>query len=348
MISIGIDHHKKYCQVQAVRDNGEIVWEGQVPTRYEGFVRLKEELPVGEPVQSVLESGRGWGAAYDALEDLGLNPLLANPYKTRLIADSYIKTDKIDAAAQALLLRIGMIPTVHVPSRERREQKQLLRHRLWLVNWQTRIKNRIHDLLDRRHVDVPPQSDLFGAMGLAWLKGLVLTGPDQHVLASQVKLFEEIRQQIRQTEKWVDEALKDHPLRPLLDSLPGVGKILGALMALEIDTIDRFPSASRLCSYSGLVCSTYSSGGKTSHGGLIPTANRYLRYAFVEASWTAVKVSPYFRSLYSRLRAHKVPAVAIVAVARRVCEIAYSCLKYQRPYQERPYRFRGRVALSHP
>jgi transposase len=348
MISIGIDHHKKYCQVVAVRENGELVWEGQVPTRYEGLARLKEELPPGEPVQSVLESGRGWGAAYDALEDLGLNPILANPYRTRLIADSYIKTDKIDAAAHALLLRIGITPKVHVPSRERREQKHLLRHRLWMVNLQTRIKNRIHDLLDRRHVDVPAKSDLFGAMGTAWLKALVLSGPDQHLLTSHLTLLEEIRQQIRQTEKWIDQALKDHPLRALMETFPGIAKILGALIALEIDTIDRFPSAARLCSYSGLVCSTYSSGGKTVHGGLIPTCNRYLRYAFVEASWTAIKVSPYFRSLYGRLRTRKIPSVAIVAVARRLCEIAYACLKNRRPYEERPYRFRGRAALSHP
>jgi transposase len=345
MISIGIDHHKKYCQVVAMRENGEIVWEGRVPTRREGLIQIKAALPVGEPVQSVLESGRSWGITYDILEDLGLNPVLANPYKTRLIADSYIKTDKLDATAQAVLLRLGMTPTIHVPTRDRREQKSLLRHRLWLVKSQTVIKNRVHDLLDRLHVDVPPRSDLFGAHGRAWLKALVVPEMHQHLLQSHLKLLGEIRDQIRETEQWIDRVLSDHPLRELVDSFPGVGKILSALMALEIDTIDRFPTASRFASYSGLVCSTYSSGGKTYHGGLIPSCNRYLRYAFIEASWTAVQVSPYFRSFYERLKKRKTASVAIVAVGRKMAEIMWVCLKNKRKYQEKPYRF-GRVALS--
>jgi transposase len=344
MISIGIDHHKKYCQVVAMREAGEIVWEGQVPTRYEGFVQIKEALPPGEPVQSVLESGRGWGMAYDILEDLGLNPVLANPYRTRLIADAYIKTDKLDATAQALLLRLGATPRIHVAPRDRREQKFLLRHRLWLVKSQTMIKNRIHDLLDRLHIDVPSHSDLFGKGGLIWLKSLALPGTNQHLLESHLALLEEIRLQIRQTEQWIEQVLKDHPLRSTLQSFPGVGKILSALIALEIDTIERFPSPARFASYCGLACSTYSSGGKTFHGGLIPYCNRYLRYAFIEASGSAVQGSPYFRSFYGRLRKHKVASVAIVAVARKMAEITWVCLKNKRMYQEKPYRF-GRAAL---
>jgi transposase len=345
MISIGVDHHKKYCQVVAMREGGEIVWEGQVPTRREGLEQIKKALPPGEAVQSVLESGRAWGITFDILEELGLHPVLANPYKTRLVADSYIKTDKIDAAAHAFLLEHGLTPRIHVPPRDRREQKSLLRHRLWLVKSQTVIKNRIHDLLDRLHVDVPERSDLFGAHGRAWLKALRLPEMHQHLLQSHLALLEEVRLQIRQTEQWIETVLKDHPLRSLLDSLPGVGGILSALMALEIDTIERFPTPSRFASYCGVVCSTYSSGGKTYHGGLIPSCNRYLRYAFIEAAWTAVQVSPYFRSFFKRLRHRKTSSVAIVAVARRMAEIAWVCLKRKRLYEERAYRF-GRVALS--
>ncbi len=345
MISIGIDHHKKYCQVVAMRESGEIVWEGQVPTRREGLAQVKEAIPPGEPVQSVLESGRSWGIAYDILEDLGMNPVLANPYRSRLIADSFIKTDKIDATAHALLLRLGVTPTIHVPSRDRREQKALLRHRLWLVKGQTVIKNRVHDLLDRLHVDVPERSDLFGAHGRAWLKALELPEMHQHLLRSHMALLDEIRVQIRATEEWIDRVLRDHPLRELVDSFPGVGKILSALMALEIDTIERFPTAARFASYCGVVCSTYSSGGKTYHGGLIPSCNRYLRYALIEACWTAVSVSPYFKAFYQQRRIRKLSSVAIVAVARKMAEIMWVCLKNKRKYKEKMYRF-GRVALA--
>lgn len=142
---------------------------------------------------------------------------------------------------------------------------------------------------------------------------------------------------------------------PILESFPGVGSILGALIALEIDTIGRFHSPGKLAAYSGLVPSTYSSSGKTVHGRLIPS-NRHLKYAFIEAAWNAARVSPYFHDFYTRLKERKGSCKAIGAVARRLCEITYFCLKQNRAYEERPYRFRkyvdappddfGRVALT--
>jgi hypothetical protein len=54
-------------------------------------------LPAGEPIQSVLEAGWNWGILFDRLEALEFNPKLANPLKTRWIAESFAKTDQIDA-----------------------------------------------------------------------------------------------------------------------------------------------------------------------------------------------------------------------------------------------------------
>jgi transposase len=44
-------------------------------------------------------------------------------------------------------------------------------------------------------------------------------------------------------------------------SLPGMGPILAAVVVTEIDGIERFPSAQKLCGYAGLCPSTHSSGG---------------------------------------------------------------------------------------
>ncbi len=46
---------------------------------------------------AVLEAGRTWGVIYGLLEDMGIEPVLANPLKTRAIAEAKIKTDSIDA-----------------------------------------------------------------------------------------------------------------------------------------------------------------------------------------------------------------------------------------------------------
>ena len=47
--------------------------------------------------------------------------MLANPFKTRIIAEAQIKTDKVDARILADLLRGKLVPSVHIVGRETRQ-----------------------------------------------------------------------------------------------------------------------------------------------------------------------------------------------------------------------------------
>jgi transposase len=340
MIHLGIDHHKKWDQVVAINDSGEVTLECRVLSTREAWEQLKTTLPQGEPVRSVLEAGWNWGKLYDVLEELGLNPKLANAFKVGLIAESHIKTDKRDALALAQLLRMNWIPEVHVPERQTRDNKNLLRQRAWLVRQRTQIKNRVHSILDRNHLELPEVSDTFGSRGKAWLKAVELREPDDRLLEAHLDLFESVQCQIRESEKWIDAALREHPDLNILMSLPGIGKTLGAWIALEIDGIERFATPEKLCAYAGLVVSLHQSAVTMRSGRLIPNCNRHLRYAFIEASWAAVRVSPYFSAFYRRLRAKKGAQKAIGAAARKLCVIAFHCLAGRRDYVEKPYKFR--------
>lgn len=284
MIHVGIDHHKAYSQVVAINDKGEILLEERLACLPEAWMELKARLPEGEPIQSVLEAGWNWGRLYDMIEPLGFAPKLANPLKVRLIAESFIKTDKRDALALAQLLRMGWIPEVHVPSRTVRDQKNLLRQRAWLVGRKTSLKNRIHALLDRNHQQPVEAADIFGARGKAWMRALELPGTDGLLLAADLDMLESVQQHIKQTEKWIDQTLEGHADLELLLTFPGVGKLLGAMMALEIDGVERFGTPEKMAAYCGLVASTYQSSGTLNHGGLIRGCNRHLRYAFIEAA----------------------------------------------------------------
>ena len=55
--------------------------------------------------------------------------MLANPFKTRVIAEAQIKTDKVDARILADLLRGNLVPSVHIVGRESRQIKEVLRQR---------------------------------------------------------------------------------------------------------------------------------------------------------------------------------------------------------------------------
>jgi transposase len=66
----------------------------------------------------VIESSSTW---YHAYEMLSRNPknqvILANPAKTRIIAQAKVKTDRINAVKLAQLLRGGYISESYIPPR---------------------------------------------------------------------------------------------------------------------------------------------------------------------------------------------------------------------------------------
>jgi transposase len=50
-----------------------------------------------------------WIRIHDTLEENGIDTILANPYKTKIIAEAKIKSDKLDARILADLLRADLI-----------------------------------------------------------------------------------------------------------------------------------------------------------------------------------------------------------------------------------------------
>jgi transposase len=336
MTYIGFDHHKKWTQAAAIDEQGKIIREMRVLNDSSSLKGFLKGLP--KPLKGVVEAGPTWGWIYDALSELGVKMTVANPKAVRAIAEAKIKTDKIDARMLASLLRVGLIPEVYVPTESVRAQKMLWRERIWLVRMHVRLKNRIHRLLNHYHVEVPEFSDLFGAAGRRFLEELKLPEPGNRILNAQLKLLQSYRLQIEEVQCWAIKASQGHPNRAYLESLPGFGKIFAPIVALEIDDPKRFANPGKLASYCGLVPSLYSSGGKSWQGGIGKEGNHWLKWAFIEAAWAAIRTSAYFRLTYQRLRQRKTAQVSIIACARRLCEIAYHLLKERRCYEERPLR----------
>ena len=333
MLYAGVDTHKKYSRIVVTDKKGTRVAEASLSNDRASFSDFFSKL--NEPAKAVVEAGRNWGIIYDMLDGLGVEPTLANPLKTRAIAEAKIKTDSIDALTLSHLLRADLIPKVHVPTRQVRSQKDLLRQRLWLISIRTMVKNRIHHILDRNHVAISCHSDMFGKGGREEINNIELESPDNLLLKAHLEILDHLQVQVRKSEKWVQEAVKENHEVAILRTVPGLGKVLSALVAMEIDDIHRFLSPGKLCAYAGLVPTTYASGGKVRHGRLIPTCNRWLRWAFVEAAWIAQRTSPYCESYYMRIKARKGTNSAATALARRLCEISWHCLMDNRPYEER-------------
>lgn len=341
MLYVGIDHHKRYCQLAAVDEQGVLVKERRVLTEREQLTQFVQEL--AQPCVATLEAGRNWGLVYDWLEEMVEEVQLAHPLKVKAIASAKIKTDRIDARILAQLLRADLLPTAHIPSPRTRRLKSLLRQRIFLVVLRTMIKNRIHDLVDRHHLETEEFSDLFGRGGRQFLQAAVeeLPAPDADLLQQDLELLAQLDEHIQASESWLEEATRGDERVAWVQSIPGLGKFLALVVVAELDTIERFPNPKKLASYAGLVPATYASGERVFHGRLTKEGNKYLRWALVEAVWPAIRRSAGLRIHYERIKARHGANGAKAAVARKLAHLVWHVLWERRRYVER----RPRVAL---
>ena len=171
-------------------------------------------------------------------------------------------------------------------------------------------------------------------------------------MREQLALHDLIAQQMKAQEKRIAAEFKTEAMHQHLLSVPGIGTTLAAVIGCEIDQIERFSCGGKTVRLCGVVPTTHASGGKTSHGRLLPFCNKWLRWALVEASWVAIGCSPYFGSLYKQHRARgKKANTAILIVARRMCRIIWQLLAQKRDFEKRPlshklYSFPGCSALA--
>ncbi len=334
---IGIDYHKQYFVATAMDERGKIISKDKVSTDRDSIRHYFKKAGTGE-TKAVMEACYGWEYFYDEVDDLIEELIMAHPLKTRLIAEARIKTDSIDSETLAHLLRTDLIPKAYAPSAETRDKKNLLRYRSSLTAIKVRIKNTIHSVLARNHIedkDFTSLSDKFGKKGMAYLRSVTLKGNDTVILNQYLDLLGETETKIKDAESRIRAVCRQDEICRLLSSVPGIGDILAVTIRYEIDEIERFISDGKLCSYAGLVPSTYSSGNRTYQGKITKQGNKWLRWAMIEAAQRAPLNDIWLREFYNRI-SKKGRKIARVAVARKLLEIIYRMWIDKKPYYKKP------------
>ena len=340
---VGVDHHKKFSYLTIEDERGRVLRQGRVNNDQQSLKRFLGEKDIQR--KAVLEAGRNWTVMHDWLEEEVDEVQLAHPKKVKAIAEAKIKTDKIDSKTLADLLRADLIPQAYVPGKETREIKTILRQRMFFVKVSSMVKNRIRTLIDR-YPEVKrgyPTEEIFTKQGREWLRRAAVSEIDRKLLNQEVDFIEYVSEKIKMSDGWVEQLGKNDERVQILMTAPGIGKFFGLLIASEIDDISRFRNKHKLSAYAGLIPSVHSSGGKTFMGDIINSGNKYLRWAFIEAVWPAIKKDLSLREMYERMKAHKKVNIAKVVVARRLCEICYCMLRDKREYVE---NFSGRPDIS--
>jgi transposase len=347
---IGCDAHKKFSVFVAVNEKGHAGEAFRVGHDRALFREFLARLPARSAI--AVEASRNYSWIVDEMEQAGHRPKLCNPLEAKRRMGLTHKTDKLDARGLAILLRNGTLPEVWIPPGELRDQRELLRLRIFLVRLRTRVKNRIHGALARYNIQIPG-ADLFGVAARRELGTRLPELPvhSREAVEQELATLDFLKLQIESAEQRLEQIMEVSAEADLLKTLPCVGDVLSMVMMLEIGRVDRFPTAAHLASYAGLVPRVHSSGGYTRMGQVCGNVNRNLKWAFVEAANLIVinqrrLAGTHVVRLYQRIKRGKNHQKAAVAVARHLAEAAWWMLTSLEVYRE-PWRSQQALSSTH-
>ncbi len=320
MLYSGIDLHKRTMAMHTVDANGTLVRKADLPTNRAAISAYFKTLD--GPHQAVCECTGMWYWVRDLLVPQGIALRLAQAKYLKAISYAKVKTDAVDAATMAQLLRVQRIPEAHMISDEHREVRDVLRARLLLVNRIVQCQRSVGVLLEKYNVATPMelpelprlQADLHMAQ-----RGLLKT----HVQ----RLAHELRDRVLAT-----------PEAQGLVWVPGIGKMVAYTLLLEIDDIARFPTVRHFHSYCRLVPGSHDSGGKARHQ-RSRDGNRYLKIAFHHAAIRAVQYFPEVKHEFLRWQRRHGKPLARALIAKELATIVYAILSKKEPFNR---QFRGR------
>jgi transposase len=327
---LGIDVHSSASVWCLLDEHGEQAARGRIETSHEKLKALATELGAKEPLIAGHEVGTQVYLVHDAFTDAGVDIRAFNAAHLRMIAASRKKTDKRDAYWIARTLQTGLTPhAVHIPRGEVRELRRLLAQRGALIEDRKRWQLRARAHLRARGMVVARGKDKIQSQ-IAWMtanpKGVE---PD---LLSALGMCERAIEFLDEELVHIDGALEkrthDNAVIQRLRTIPGIGQLVAIHIYAAIDDIRRFPNASSLSSYAGLVPSIRQTGETAHYGKITKAGSPELRRVLVQAAHAVAQstrpatapLRVFFARVY-RNRGRK--KIATVALAHLLLKIAY-------------------------
>ncbi|MGW7539493.1 IS110 family transposase [Amycolatopsis sp. NPDC054798] len=134
---------------------------------------------------------------------------------------------------------------------------------------------------------------------------------------------------LKDTDKLIIERFRAHPQATIIESLPGLGPILGAeFLVVTGGTLSGFASAGRLASYAGLVPVPQDSGRVTGNLRRPKRYNRRLRRVFYMAALSSLRADGPSRAFYDKKRGERlIHTQALLALARRLVDVLWALLR---------------------
>jgi len=320
---VGMDLHRRRSVLVRMTEAGDRLETVRIVNDPERLAAVMSRA--GEAPEVVLEATYGWYWAADALAGMGAQVHLAHPLGVKAFSYRRVKNDERDAADLADLLRMGRLPEAWIAPPAARELREMVRHRAKLVHLRSGLRCQVHAVLAGQGVAVPV-SDLFGVGGTKLLKAAPLSPMARRRIDSLLRLINVFDIEIDTAAKTTAARLAEHPGYAAVQTLPGIGPILGAVFVVEIGDVTRFPGPTQLASWAGLTPKHHESDTTVRRGRITKQGSRLVRWAAVEAVQRTGK-NTRIGAYRDRVAERRGRNIGAVAAARELIELVYYALR---------------------
>lgn len=276
----GIDLHVSYSQICILDEEGEVMETSRVRTSRPALTKF---FACRDQMRIVVEAGGSSPWVSRLLERLGHEVIVCSPRRVRLIAESTLKNDKVDAEVLARLLRID--PVFLTPVRHRSEKAQLMRSKL-LVR---------RSLVEARSKWINTVRGLLRAFGyrVSGNASHTFTGrvdrmnlPDEllEVIEPLLEQLDLVSGEIARRDEELAGMAREIPVVDRLQQIPGVGPITSLYFVLSIDDPHRFRRSRDVAAFFGLRPVMRETGDTSHYGRITKEGDSEMRRLLVQAA----------------------------------------------------------------
>jgi transposase len=327
----GIDLHARTMYLCILDRDGEIVLHRNMKAAPEPF--LKAIAPYREDLVVCVECIFTWYWLADLCAQAGIPFVLGHALSMKAIHGGKAKHDKIDAHKIAVLLRGGMLPQAYVYPANMRATRDLLRRRMYLTRKRAELLAHIQNTNSQYNLPEIGKKLAYKANR----DGVAERFPDlavQKSMAVDLALLGSYDPRLNDLEWHMVKAAKQHDANTLylLQTVPGIGKILSLVLLYEIHDIQRFPSVQDFVSSCRLVkCAKESAGTRDGTAGA-KMGNAYLTWAFSEAAVLFLRDHPAGQQYLTRLEKKHGRGKALTLLAQKLGRAVYDMFKRQQAF----------------
>jgi transposase len=322
----GIDLHARSMYVCILSQDGEMLVHRNMKAAPEPF--LKAIAPYRDGLVVAVECIFTWYWLADLCAKEDIPFVLGHALYMKAIHGGKAKNDKIDSQKIATLLRGGMLPKAYVYPAEMRATRDLLRRRTHLMRKRAELLAHVQNTNSQYNLPEIGKKIAYKANR----EGVAERFDDpavQKTIEVDLDLITYYAQMLSDLELFIIKTAKQHDANTLylLQTVPGIGKILSLVLLYEIHQINRFPRVQDFASYCRLVKCAKESGGKRLGTSGNKIGNAHLKWAFSEAATLFLRGNEPGQKYLARLEKRHDKGKALSILAHKLARAVYFMLK---------------------